>query len=235
MSGMGTPKQLYQPFLVFTLILLVLSAGLNFATYSHATIISNQLKKEQSNYLKLDRALKQLDGQYDELQNRYDQLLKKNKQLEDELNGHQISRGEYGPRAYLTIDDGPDANTEQVLQILDRYKVPATFFVIGHNSAEAGQLYKRIIDRGHTLGNHTMTHNLKSIYRSKDAFMEDLLRMEDLLAEKAGVRPDIIRFPGGSSNTGVSTSVLREIIIALEEKGYDYFDWNVSAGDCNQI
>lgn len=89
------------------------------------------------------------------------------------------------------------------------------------------------MEQGHSLGNHTMTHNLKGIYQSKDTFMGDLLRLEDLLAQEAGVRPDIIRFPGGSSNTIASPGVLKEIIAELKARGYDYYDWNISTGDCN--
>jgi peptidoglycan-N-acetylglucosamine deacetylase len=61
--------------------------------------------------------------------------------------------------------------------------------------------------------------------------MEDLLRLEEHLYRQVGFRPEIIRFPGGSSNTVAHSSVMREIFIKLREHGYDYFDWNVSAGD----
>ncbi len=55
----------------------------------------------------------------------------------------------------------------------------------------------------------------------------------NLLVEKTGVKPDIYRFPGGSSNAWVTPTVLKEIIAALAERGYDYFDWNVATGDSN--
>ncbi len=233
MIGTEISKPHYQFLLVLTFVLMVLSAGFNLVTFSQATTAFNQLKEEHSTYLELCGDLDHLNSKYSELQNQYDLLLKEKEQLENKLNDQNISRGEYSPRAYLTIDDGPDINTDRVLQILAKYNVPATFFVIGHNSSGDEHIYNRILAQGHALGNHTFTHNLKKIYRSKDAFMEDLLRLEDLLAEKAGIRPDIIRFPGGSSNTGVSSAVLKEIIAELKEYGYDYFDWNVSTGDCS--
>ena len=59
----------------------------------------------------------------------------------------------------LTFDDGPDAKwTPQILDVLDRYHVPATFFVIGSHAADHGGLLRRELRRGDEIGNHTFTH-----------------------------------------------------------------------------
>lgn len=64
-----------------------------------------------------------------------------------------------GKEVYLTFDDGPSPGiTEQVLEILAGYDAKATFFCIGGNVARSPQLYERILDEGHEVGNHTWNH-----------------------------------------------------------------------------
>ena len=59
----------------------------------------------------------------------------------------------------LTFDDGPDAKwTPRILDVLDRYHVPATFFVIGSHAADHQDLLRREMARGDEIGNHTFTH-----------------------------------------------------------------------------
>ncbi|HHX87861.1 MAG TPA: polysaccharide deacetylase [Firmicutes bacterium] len=230
----GLTKNHLHLFLILTLILMMLAAGFNLVVYSQTTAALNQLREKHLSNQGLCKDLDYLNSKYSELQNRYNLLLKEKEALESRLNNQNISRGIYNyPTAYLTIDDGPGKYTHQILQILAEYNVPATFFVIGQNNSGDEHIYSSILEQGHALGNHTLTHNLNKIYLSKNAFMEDLLRLEDLLAQKTGVRPDIIRFPGGSSTTCVSSAVLQEIIAELKERGYDYFDWNISTGDCS--
>ena len=184
----GLTKDHLQLFLILTLVLMMLAAGFNLVVYSQITTALNQLKEEHSSYQELCKDLDYLNSKYGELQNRYNRLLKEKEQLESRLNSQIMSRGTYNyPTAYLTIDDGPGKYTHQILQILDEYNAQATFFVIGQNSSGDEHIYRSILEQGHALGNHTFTHNLKQIYLSKNAFMEDLLRLENLLAQKTGI------------------------------------------------
>ncbi|MCD1258715.1 polysaccharide deacetylase [Paenibacillus athensensis] len=141
-----------------------------------------------------------------------------------------------GPRtAYLTFDDGPSGSTRKILDILKQHEVKATFFVVGSETAEARALYRRINAEGHALGNHTYSHDYRSIYKSAEAFKRDVARLDRLLEETVGVRPDIFRFPGGSNNhlsrksggPGIMKTLARE----MTASGYTYFDWNVSSTD----
>ncbi|MTI94994.1 MAG: polysaccharide deacetylase [Firmicutes bacterium] len=137
--------------------------------------------------------------------------------------------------AFLTFDDGPSLVTGQILDILGEYEVPATFFVNGRTTSTAIAMYKRIVDEGHALGNHTYTHRWSELYTSIDAFFDDLLRLETLLVKHTGVRPSIVRFPGGSSYAYAGryggSSIMDELAQALLDRGYYYFDWNVNSGD----
>ncbi len=141
-----------------------------------------------------------------------------------------------GEVVYLTFDDGPSKNTLKILDILQEYGIKATFFVIGNNQSGDSGIYRRILAEGHALGNHTYTHNFHEIYRSPAAFMEDFLRMEQYILKQTGMKTDIMRFPGGSSSAmaqEVSTYniIVEDLISKVENRGYDYFDWNVSTGD----
>ena len=135
---------------------------------------------------------------------------------------------------YLTFDDGPSENTLKILEILKKYNVKATFFVI--NSKQIGYV-KNIYEAGHTVGLHSATHNYSKIYSSTDAYFNDLEEISDKVESIIGIKPNVIRFPGGSSNTvskKYRTGIMSELTKLVPEKGYYYFDWNVESGDANK-
>ena len=135
-----------------------------------------------------------------------------------------------GKKVYLTFDDGPSSNTDQILDILKDYDVKATFFVVGKTDERSVKAYQRIVEEGHTLAMHSYSHKYDEIYESKEAFARDLNSLQEYLYETTGVWPRIYRFPGGSSNT-VSKVDMRELIEYLTDIGITYFDWNVASGD----
>lgn len=140
-----------------------------------------------------------------------------------------------GKTAYLTFDDGPSANTETILDILDTYNVKATFFVIYNESRK--EMYKDIVDRGHTIALHSYTHDYDVIYKTPEAFYQDMDNLSDVIKEVTGVETKIYRFPGGSSNIygGKSgTNVMGTIAKEMEARGYEYYDWNVDSGDADR-
>lgn len=135
-----------------------------------------------------------------------------------------------GKKVYLTFDDGPSSNTDQILDILKDYDVKATFFVVGKMDERSVKAYQRIVEEGHTLAMHSYSHRYDEIYESKEAFARDLNSLQEYLYETTGVWPRIYRFPGGSSNT-VSKVDMQELIEYLTDIGITYFDWNVASGD----
>lgn len=136
-------------------------------------------------------------------------------------------------RVYLTFDDGPSANTEKILDILDEYEVKATFFVVGKEEEWAREALVDIVERGHTLGMHSYTHKYTEIYASVEAFAEDFVKLRGYLEEVTGVISNVYRFPGGSSNT-VSNVNMREFAEYLDSWGVQFFDWNAVSGDGGQ-
>ncbi|WP_162878630.1 polysaccharide deacetylase family protein [Peribacillus butanolivorans] len=137
--------------------------------------------------------------------------------------------------AYLTFDDGPSTNTMDILDILDRYHVKATFFVKGNEEPYAKQCYKEMISRGHEIALHSYTHDYSIVYRSTESFFQDLNRLETMLEKEYGVKSRIVRIPGGSNNLlrhQVTTRpIINGILQQLSEKGYIYFDWNIDSTD----
>lgn len=134
---------------------------------------------------------------------------------------------------YLTFDDGPSNLTPKVLDLLDRYNAKATFFVVCKNNEEYAEFLSEIVERGHTLALHSYSHNYNEIYASKDAFLRDYEKVYDWVVDNTGYTPSLFRFPGGSNNG--SSYVVNGIIDEMEERGFQYFDWNVSSGDGSEL
>lgn len=130
--------------------------------------------------------------------------------------------------AYLTFDDGPSDNTEQILEILKKYGVKATFFVLGEKCELRPELVKKMFDEGHTIGNHTYSHDYEAIYESAEALREEIYKTEDIIAGIIG-RENVMklfRFPGGAMSPRQS-----ELRADFENFGYKYADWNALNGD----
>lgn len=134
---------------------------------------------------------------------------------------------------YLTFDDGPSKNTQKVLDILEEYDAKATFFITGQQP-EYFPMIKTVYDAGHTIGLHSYVHDYNKVYASVDAYFEDLEKIGNLAKEYIGFVPCYIRFPGGASNTvskKYTPGIMSELTEKVVEKGYQYYDWNVSSGD----
>ncbi|MCF0260974.1 MAG: polysaccharide deacetylase, partial [Erysipelotrichaceae bacterium] len=143
---------------------------------------------------------------------------------------------DYGKKiVYLTFDDGPSENTGEILKILEKYDVPATFFVTG-NQPNYNKFMKEAAEKGHTIGLHTYSHKYDQLYSSEQAYFEDLQKISDLVEQETGVKADCIRFPGGSSNSmsaEYSKGLMTRLVAAVHEAGYQYFDWNADSTDAS--
>lgn len=133
-------------------------------------------------------------------------------------------------KVYLTFEDGPSEHTTEILDVLKEKGVLATFFVTGQEGKEAQELYKRIVEEGHTLGMHSYSNKYSTIYQSEENFKEDIIKLRAYLAGLTGVQPVYYRFPGGSSNQ-ITNVPMENFIHYLNQEGLVYFDWNVSSGD----
>ncbi len=134
---------------------------------------------------------------------------------------------------YLTFDDGPTNDvTPQVLDVLKKYNVKATFFCLGKMLDANSEIAKREYDEGHLVANHTYYHNYGDLYASADSFMKEVNMTQDKIKEITGEEPfKLMRFPGGSHNAGSYAAVKQEYKKVLKEKGFYYADWNCLNGD----
>ncbi|MFL0195410.1 polysaccharide deacetylase family protein [Clostridium sp. WILCCON 0269] len=130
---------------------------------------------------------------------------------------------------YLTFDDGPSPNnTPQILKILKDYNIKATFFLIGKNAEKNKDIVKEEVAEGHTVANHTYSHDMNYIYSDPKVFINDVNKCNDILKSILGnnYNSKLIRFPGGSF--GKKLEPFRE---EAKENGYSYVDWNDLTGD----
>lgn len=150
-----------------------------------------------------------------------------------------LAPGEYpdwsNKTIYLTFDDGPSPRTPEVLKILKDNGVKATFFVT-HINGKSSHYMKDIVAEGHTIALHSYTHDYDKIYASEEAYFADLQQISDLVYSETGVRTNLIRFPGGSSNivSRFNPGIMTRLTQQVTDKGYVYFDWNVVSGDANR-
>lgn len=131
---------------------------------------------------------------------------------------------------YLTFDDGPSANTDEILDALQAKKQKATFFVVGKNIKDHEATLKRMVNEGHTIGIHGYSHDYKATYASVDDFLKDFHETYQAVYDACGVYPTVFRFPGGSVNA-YNREIYQQIIAEMLRRGFVYYDWNVSGGD----
>jgi len=123
----------------------------------------------------------------------------------------------------LTFDDGPHPRyTPEILDILKKYNICATFFTVGENALHHPEIVKRCLDEGHEIANHTYSH--KDL--SKDSF-EDICRevrdTENIIYETLELRTKLLRPPGGLYG--------KNVIKAAMELDYTLVLWTVDTKD----
>jgi peptidoglycan/xylan/chitin deacetylase (PgdA/CDA1 family) len=122
----------------------------------------------------------------------------------------------------LTFDDGPHPTfTPEILAVLDKYHVKATFFMIGERMQQYPQIVKQVLTRGHTIGNHTYTHPHNIEAERPAQIIRELDMCEQVIERMTGKRACLFRPPLGLVNGTVVT--------IAEEEGYRTILWTVSA------
>ena len=150
------------------------------------------------------------------------------------LNGtkHYPVRTDGKKVVYLTFDDGPSTtNTPGILDVLDRYNVKATFFILGKSiegNEEAKNILKETAKRGHAIANHTYSHDYSYLYPNRTMNVDNIISdieknnsiMKEVLGEDFSTR--VIRFPGGYWSWEGRTAMKE----SMEQNGYYNVDWN---------
>lgn len=127
---------------------------------------------------------------------------------------------------YLTFDDGPSAVTPKVLEILNRERVKATFFVLGNEAETHPEWINAIREQGSSIGNHTYDHNYKELYSGFTRFWSQIKKTEETIRLITGTRPQLVRAPGGTFGHFDDT-----YFQLMKQAGYRVTDWTVDSGD----
>lgn len=127
-----------------------------------------------------------------------------------------ISRGSpENNHVALTFDDGPwPASTPILLDLLARHRLVATFFVVGHQAAKYPDLIAAILAQGHTIGNHSLQHDVLLMLRMTRRLQEDIHATQEILIEQ-GIRPLVFRPPAGITNPRLKGVLAREGLLAV--------------------
>lgn len=144
--------------------------------------------------------------------------------------------------AFLTFDDGTSTTvTPKILKILSKYGVKATFFLTGRNIENGGvtakDLVKDIFEQGHAIGNHSYSHEYKTLYPGRELnltnFLADFKKTDQLLQEiiGEGFSTRVIRCPGGFMSWK-NMSQLREY---MNENNMVSIDWNALSKDAEGV
>lgn len=147
---------------------------------------------------------------------------------------NNIYNGKEGKRVFLTFDDGPTTQvTPHILDILDKYNIKATFFVLGTKAKQNPDILKREYESGHYIANHGYSHKYSKIYESADTVLEEYNKTEDAIRAALGnesYSSNLFRFPGGSRG-GPYEKIKKEARKKLNENGIAYLDWSALTYD----
>ena len=208
------------------------------AEYDTNAALSEQEKAELNS--QLQSALEEksrLEQENNNLKSQIEQLKaqKRREELQAQIALRNVNQADAATSGicYLTFDDGPSDNTLKILDILDSYGIKATFFVVGTAKTE---YMPQIVTRGHAIGLHSTTHNYSTIYADVNSYLADIQQISDIVYNTTGVRSNIIRFPGGSSNmvsAQYCKGIMSDLTVRMPQLGYSYYDWNVSSGDAS--
>ena len=120
----------------------------------------------------------------------------------------------------LTFDDGPNYNTSKVLDVLDKYNVKATFFVLGSKAKDNKKILKREYDSGMEIGNHTFNHLLLTKYK-ENVIKDEIDNTSSVIFEVTGRYPKLLRPSYGAYNNTIKKIGDMPIIIW----DIDTLDW----------
>jgi peptidoglycan-N-acetylglucosamine deacetylase len=133
------------------------------------------------------------------------------------------------PAIALTFDDGPSESTPEILEILDRHKVPATFFQCGINVERLPAVARSVVQAGHEIGNHSYSHPM-FCFRSPEYMEDQLRRTQTIIESHTGVRPVWFRAPFGVRWFGLSRA-LRNLHLTGVMWTVIGYDWSLKASD----
>jgi peptidoglycan/xylan/chitin deacetylase (PgdA/CDA1 family) len=132
-----------------------------------------------------------------------------------------------GKIAYLTFDDGPNKYTQQILHILRTKHAKGTFFLVGSNIQRNKQIVQQIVNEGHYIGLHSMSHNAKTLYNGNaNNLLTEMRDVQHLIASTVGIETNLMRVPYGSM-----PYLKQHYRDDIARSNYKLWDWTIDTYD----
>lgn len=133
-------------------------------------------------------------------------------------------------KIYLTFDCGyENGNTSQILDALKKHDAPATFFVVGHFLESAPEMVKRMVEEGHTVGNHTYHHYDMSKISDPAVFRKEMDDVRTLFQEITGTEMEMYYRPPQGKYSKTNLQMAKDLGYSTFFWSLAYVDWNVDA------
>ncbi|KRG12975.1 polysaccharide deacetylase family protein [Lederbergia galactosidilytica] len=138
----------------------------------------------------------------------------------------QLQKDNEAKIVYLTFDDGPSPYADQLLDLLNKYHMEATFFMLGPKMKNYPAIVQRMVEEGFAVGMHGMTHNVKQIYQSPKAPLKEMQEAQKIIQDLTGVHSNLIRLPYGSV-----PYLTMDMRYHLDQADFKIWDWNIDSED----
>ncbi|OZI12981.1 polysaccharide deacetylase [Bacillaceae bacterium SAS-127] len=214
---------------LLTVITLLLFVSFSLVTYQliqkkHAVALAQQKEVEKKEQVQKEKE------QAKEQAKREAAAAQKRKKEEEQKKFPQIAPVPAIPAeektVYLTFDDGPFPVSMKLLDILDQYNAKATFFMMEPNIRKHPEAVKEMVKRGHAVGMHGVTHDVKQVYRNAQAVVDEMTAGQKAIKEITGHETHLIRTPYGSF-----PHMTPEYKQKSNEAGFKLWDWTVDSLD----
>lgn len=127
----------------------------------------------------------------------------------------------------ITFDDGPSQNTKSILEVLDRYNAKATFFLVGEKALNDVESVKSIVNKGHSVANHSWSHSSLLPIKPVDDITKELLDTNKVLFDITGKENIYFRPPFGVTNPLIAKSIKRTNMVSVgwSIRSFDTISW----------
>ncbi len=123
----------------------------------------------------------------------------------------------------LTFDDGPDKNTPEILELLEKYNAKASFFIIGEKAIANKEIIEEIYKKGHLIGNHSYNHKWKFPLQKVKDIKEEISKTQQIISDITNEDCKYFRPPFGVTNPLIS--------MALRSFHFNVIGWNIRSLD----
>ncbi|MFJ5672477.1 polysaccharide deacetylase family protein [Bacillus safensis] len=134
---------------------------------------------------------------------------------------------EIGKVVYLTFDDGPHpVASKEIMKLLKKYEAKGTFFMLKPHIDQNVSIVQQMVESGHSVGSHGVTHQVDKIYHSPENFADEMKKTLDDINESTKADTHLVRAPYGSKP--YITAPFRDII---QREHFLLWDWTIDSED----